>query len=149
MKPSLQIVALLLLATAAGLLQAQPTQKTGSASLEIILVEASNSGRGIDKSLEPYAGNLKRLFRFDSYQQVQRARTQLQLPGSAEVSLKNKTALLINGSNGGPTIQTDLNWKRGNSSLLRTKLRLKKGTPAVLGGPKSSKGNYLLIITRK
>ncbi|MEM1221299.1 MAG: hypothetical protein AAGH40_00940 [Verrucomicrobiota bacterium] len=149
MNRNLPILSLILLTILSGYLSAQPASKSGSASLEIILVEASNSGGGIDRSLQPYAGNLKRLFRFDSYREVQRSQTRLDLPGSTNLSLKNGTTLQIKGSNDGQTLQADLNWKRKGSSLLHTNLRLKKGTPAVLGGPRSKNGSYLLIITRK
>lgn len=148
MKRITHITVILLLALLPIITQAAPSE-SGKAQLQVILVDASNNGTGIDAGLKPYAGNFQRLFRFDSYKQVQRSSAKLSLPGESNVSLSNGTTLAISASNGGPTLLADLEWKRGGSSLLRTRLKLKRGTPAVLGGPRSKNGNYLLIITWK
>ncbi|MGJ8652962.1 MAG: hypothetical protein ACSHX8_06780 [Opitutaceae bacterium] len=148
MKRITHITVILLLALLPSLATAVPSQSV-KAELQIILVEATNKGTGIDAGLKSYASNFQRLFRFDSYTQVQRSSANLSLPGESKVSLNNGTTLAISASNGGPTLLADLEWKRGGSSLLHTRLKLKRGTPAVLGGPRSKDGNYLLIITWK
>lgn len=148
MKRITHITVILLLVILPSIAQAEPSQ-SAKAELQVILVEATNNGKGIDAGLKSYASNFQRLFRFDSYKEVQRSSAKLSLPGESNVSLSNGTTLAISASNGGPTLLADLEWKRGRSSLLHTRLKLKRGTPAVLGGPRSKDGNYLLIITWK
>lgn len=120
-----------------------------SARIEVILVEASNSGSGVDQSLNRYAGTLKRLFKFDSYRQISRNSLRVDLPGEAAGGLGNGTRLAIKASPAdNRTLRTDLNWTRGGKTLLHTRLNLSRSTPAVLGGPRtqSGNGNYLLLV---
>ncbi len=138
------IIAILLLAFSVVIQQAHAQIDRSSAKIELILVAASNQDRGVDKALKPYAGNLKRLFRFDSYQQISRSTATLQLPGQADVQLPQGNRLKIDASATANGITADLNWSAG----IHARLNLKPGTPAVLGGPriKGSDSTYLLIV---
>lgn len=111
---------------------------------DIILVEASNSGDGIDPSLKQYAGTLKRLFRFNSYQKVGSKTASVTTPGTNKVQLANGQTLSIKTQRSQSGISADLNWSAG----IRARLSLRPGKPAVLGGPRTSKGGatYLLIV---
>ena len=122
-----------------------------SAKMEIILVEASNSAKGVDKSLAPYASTLKRLFKFDTYRKASSSRINLDIPGSGSARLGGEGGSLKVSAESlkGNAIRAGLNWTRGNRQLLHTRLQLRKGTPAVLGGPRSGDGSYLLLIIWK
>lgn len=124
-------------------------QAQSTAQLEIRLIEATNQSSQTDPKLAPYANHLKRLFRFDSYQQIQQTTATVKIPGKTNIRLKNGTTLQIQTSGNPKAPQAKLNWMRGDASLLRTQQILKKGTPALLGGPKSPKGNYILLILPK
>ncbi len=120
------------------------------ASIEVILVEASNSGSGVDGSLSRYTGTLKRLFKFDSYQQVSRKNLKIDLPGITQSQIGNGNHLKIEaGSSKNGTLSAGLNWTKNKKTLLRTRLNLNSGKPAVLGGPRSKNGSYLLLIILK
>ncbi len=120
-----------------------------TATIETILVEASNSGEGIDESLESYAPTLRRLFKFDSYRRVDRNRFEIDLPGTEDESIGHGSRLSINARRAdNNTLLADLAWSEKGRTLLHTRLNLRRGTPAVLGGPRSTSGagNYLLIV---
>ena len=130
-------------------LNAATAQNNTSASVEVILIDASNATSGIDGSLKTHANTLERLFKFNSYHEVSRKTTQLPLPGSSSVSLGNGTQLQIKAGANGKKLSADLDWQQGNRTLVHTKLGLSKGKPAVLGGPRSDKGNYLILVIWK
>lgn len=130
-------------------LQTIQAQGTSSASIEVILVEASNSDAGTDASLKPHASTLKRLFNFKSYKQISRKTTKVNLPGEQSLKLGNGTELKISARSGGKQLSADFDWRQGKRSLVHTRLQLNSGKPAVLGGPRSKDGNYLILITWK
>lgn len=150
MKTSMQMKPLLLIILMA-LCSGLPAQaEEGSARVQVILVQASNSDGGVDRSLREYAGNLERLFRFKSYRQSSRQTLRLNVPGEGSVSLAGGQTLTIRsdgGSRGG--LKAEISWKRGSKSLLHTRINLRPGSPAVLGGPRSQDGTWLLILQLK
>lgn len=140
------LLALLTLCLAAA---AAPLQAADSARVSVILVEASNSGSEIDSGLRPYAETLQRLFRFASYRQVGARVLSLQMPGIGAVDLPEGMRLqLESAESDGGALRSNLTWTRGNQRLLHTRITLRPGQPALLGGPPSGKGGgtYLLLL---
>ncbi|MDP4643518.1 MAG: hypothetical protein NWS71_03635 [Opitutales bacterium] len=115
--------------------------------IEVILVKASNGSDGIDPALRSYSNTLERLFRFKSYQQISRDSFKVDVPGKATAKLGQGNRLTIDAQSTRNGIAADLDWSAG----IHARLNLKKGTPAVLGGPKikDGDGTYLLIIRLK
>lgn len=130
-------------------LWATPLQAAGdSARVSVILVEAGNGEGGIDGALRPYAGTLQRLFRFNSYQQLSKGTLRLDVPGTGSVGLAGGQRLTLKAGEAGRGLMAELTWERGGKRLLHTRIQLRPGSPAVLGGPSTGKGgNYLLILT--
>lgn len=121
-----------------------------SARVQVILVQASDAEGGVDKALRSYAGNLNRLFRFKSYRQSSRQTLRLSLPGEGKVSLSGGQTLTVRSdeaSRGG--LKAQISWRKGSKSLLNTRINLRPGSPAVLGGPRSRDGTWLLILQLK
>jgi hypothetical protein len=147
MKTPIRIIFLLITAAVLCNFLAGSLQAAESARVQVILVEASNSGEGVDGSLRQYAGTLQRLFRFKSYKQVTRKSMNLEIPGQGSVSLSGGQSLTLKSSGSKRSVSADLTWSRGSKRLVHTRLQLRPGSPAVLGGPSSgSGGNYLLIL---
>ncbi|NDV63061.1 hypothetical protein G0Q06_11405 [Puniceicoccales bacterium CK1056] len=120
------------------------------ARVQVILVQAGNGEGGVDKALRQYAGNLERLFRFKSYKQSSRQTLRLSVPGEGSVSLAGGQKLTIrSGGGSGSGLKAEISWKRGSKSLLNTRINLRRGSPAVLGGPRSKDGTWLLILQLK
>lgn len=118
------------------------------AAVEVILVKAGNDGEGVDSSLSAYAGTLQRLFRFKSYRQSSRQTLKLDPSGEDSISMAGGQTLTLKGlgpSGGG--LKADIDWRRGSKRLLHTRINLQPGSPAVLGGPRSKEGTWLLILT--
>ncbi|WP_309398920.1 hypothetical protein [Cerasicoccus maritimus] len=125
------------------------SQAQSPAKIEVLLVMASNSGQGVDAQLKPYAGNLQRLFRFNTYQLKDRKVLDMTAPGGRNTNLYGGTDLQLGAeavSDG--KLPINLDWRRGKEKLLRTMVRLNPNTPAILGGPQSTNntGTYLLIV---
>lgn len=139
---------LFLLAALCGLLAAPATALADSARVQVILVEASNGEGGVDSALRPYAGTLQRLFKFKSYDQLSRDNLRLDVPGEGSVGLAGGQRLTLKaGDSGDRGLMAELTWARGSKKLLHTRIQLRPGNPAVLGGPSTGKGGtYLLIL---
>ncbi|MEO0795095.1 MAG: hypothetical protein AAFX93_08035 [Verrucomicrobiota bacterium] len=123
-----------------------------STKVEVILVMASNSGKGVDSSLKPYAGNLQRIFNFNSFQQRDRKTLNISIPGGTSTNLYGGTRLRIGlQAIKDGRLPADIDWSRGRDRLLKTLVRLNPGTPAIVGGPQAedNTGSYLLIINWK
>ncbi|MEX0322084.1 MAG: hypothetical protein AB3N63_07990 [Puniceicoccaceae bacterium] len=147
MKTSLRIFILLAAVVTFCNFTATTLEAAESARVQVILVEASNAEGGVDGSLRRYAGTLQRLFRFNSYKQVTSKSMRLNIPGEGSVSLSGGQSLSLKSSGGSRSgVSAELTWSRGSKRLVHTRLQLRPGSPAVLGGPSSGSGSYLLIL---
>ncbi len=118
-----------------------------TARVEVILVEANNSGKGVDNSLRPYAATLQRLFRFNSYKALSKRSIRAKVPGGGSTSLPGggELSLTVSGSDGRGLV-AEAEWRRGGKRLLHTRIQLRSGSPAVLGGPRTRDGSTQLLI---
>ena len=147
MRLSIRVLFLILTTAAMGGLLKPAPASAENARIEVILVKAGNTEGGVDSALRAYAGTLQRLFRFKSYAQVSRQSIKLDIPGEGGVSLAQDQRLSVRSSESeGRGIKADREWSRGKQRLLRTRIQLNPGNPAVLGGPRSDDGTWLLIL---
>ena len=108
------------------------------ATVRGILVLASNQSGETDRRLAPYEPNLRRILRFESYRFAGEGRAALPVPGKGSVSLGRghkleiETQSLDSGS-----LKAGVTWSDGRRSLMNMVLVLRRGVPAVLGGPSS------------
>lgn len=121
--------------------------QTGSSGLEVILVKAGNGKPGIDAALRPYASTLQRVFRFESYRMAGRKQLQVGSGRESAATFPGGQSLHVRSLDfGNKGMKAEINWKRGGKNLLHTRINLRPGTPAVLGGPKGPEGTWLLIL---
>jgi hypothetical protein len=148
MKPSLNTFVLLPLLALLALAPAhQLAAAEREASIEVLVVRASNGEGGVDSALRGYASNLQRLFRFGSYQQEGRKEVRVKVPGEQRVGLGRDQSLQLRVSpDEGSSLRADVKWQRGDKTLLHTRIQLNPGSPAILGGPRSRDGTHLLIL---
>ncbi|MFH1497181.1 MAG: hypothetical protein ABII82_05075 [Verrucomicrobiota bacterium] len=120
-----------------------------AAKFEAILVVASKDAGKTDPRLAPYAPNLKRLLRFESFQQAGKGRADIGIPGSGTINIGAGQTLNLTTSGdpkSGPRVQ--IKWQQGDRLLMNTGLVLRPGVPAVLGGPATPNGGvYAVILT--
>lgn len=144
------ILTLLFVIAGTGLLS-NAASAAEAAGVQVILVEASNpsDGKGgVDPALREYASTLQRLFRFNSYKQLARRGIRMQVPGEGGTGLPGGQKLVLKATEGGGSgLMAELSWTRGGKRLLHTRIQLRPGQPAVLGGPRSNGGTHLLILT--
>lgn len=146
--PIRNLIPMLLFTAVCGLLAAPATTDAASERVQVILVEASNAEGGVDSSLRAYSGTLQRLFKFKSYKQLSRNSLRLDVPGEGSVGLAGGQKLTLKASDGSKRgLMAELTWARGSKKLLHTRIQLRPGSPAVLGGPSTGRGGtYLLIL---
>ncbi len=134
----------LLLAFLAGLVS---TAHAANASLEGILITASNEAGQTDRRLAPYEPTLRRILRFESYQYVGSDRAQLGVPASGSLTLGNGHELEVTTERTeGQAVHVKVRWTAGGRTLMNTGLVLRGGVPAVLGGPSTGRGGVYAVI---
>lgn len=122
---------------------------TESANIQIILVEASNGDAGVAPSLRAFGPTLQRLFRFNQYREVNRRNLRVAVPGSSTTALGTGQRIELTAAPlEGRALPLELNWTRGSTRLVHTRIQLNPEHPAVLGGPRSESGATLLLIVQ-
>ena len=113
------------------------------------LIFASSQGDGIDPALKAYESNLKRLFKYSSYQLRGKSNARLSIPGKASMSLGggHRVELDAQGSSGNK-VRLSVKWSNQRRMLLNTTINQDRGKPIILGGPSSpsQNGNLILVL---
>ena len=110
-----------------------------------ILVAASNEKRDSDPRLAQYEPTLRRMLRFESYRFVGSGAGRAEAPGEMTMSIGQGHRLEVTvESIKGAEIRVRVSWIDGDRTLMNTGLALRRGVPAVLGGPKS--GDEVLAV---
>jgi hypothetical protein len=123
------------------------TVRAESASLEGILITASNQPGQTDRRLAQYEPTLRRILRFESYHYVGGDSTTLNVPSSGTLSLGDGHEIEITTERSdGRAVHVKVRWSAGGRTLMNTGLVLRSGVPAVLGGPSTGNGNEVYAV---
>lgn len=136
----------LLLAVLGGL--ALAARAADRASLQGILISASNESGQTDRRLAAYEPTLRKILRFESYKHLGADSASLDVPATGTLSLGNGHELVVTTeSSDGKSIHVKVRWNAGGRTLMNTGLTLRPGVPAVLGGPSTgNKGEVYAVI---
>jgi hypothetical protein len=118
------------------------------ASLEGILISASNEPGQTDRRLAAYEPTLRKILRFESYKHLGDDRASLAVPAAGSLSLGDGHELAVTTESAdGKSIHVKVRWTAGGRTLMNTGLTLRPGVPAVLGGPSTgNKGEVYAVI---
>ena len=147
MKTIRLILPLFALAATCGL--AATSRAADRATVQGILISASNDKGQTDSRLSSYEPTLRRILRFESYRFLGEGSASMAVPEHGEISLGNGHQLEIDTERAdGSSIHIKVRWTAGGSTLMSTGLVLRPGVPAVLGGPGTGKGGdvYAVIL---
>lgn len=119
------------------------------ASVQAILITASNEPGKTDPRLARHEPTLRRILRFESYHFIGQGSTQLAVPGEGRINLGQGQHLEITADEVSRGLRLRVTWKQGGRTLMETGLSLHAGVPAVLGGPATGKNDevYAVIVT--
>ena len=121
--------------------------RAAEASVQGILITASNEAGKTDRRLAAYEPTLRRILRFESYHYVGEDTARLKVPATGSLSMGDGHELEITTEHAdGKSVQVKVRWTSGGRSLMNTGLTLRPGVPAVLGGPSTSKGEVYAVI---
>jgi len=123
-------------------------QAAGRASLQGILITASNEAGQTDRRLAPYEPTLRRILRFESFRFLGEDSTSLDVPASGSLSVGDGHQLEVTTERSDDNaIHAKVRWTAGGRTLMNTGLVLRPGVPAVLGGPSTgNKGEVYAVI---
>lgn len=141
MKLKLMFFTLAVLAIASAGFAADAVQARG------ILVAASNEKRDSDSRLAQYEPTLRRVLRFESYRFLGSGSTRAEANSDARMSIgQGHSVELAVESIKGDQIRARVRWLDGDRTLMNTVLVLRRGVPAVLGGPARGGGDDVLAV---
>ncbi len=122
-------------------------QRGGGTAIRGVLVTASRTPGNTDERLKPYEATLRRILRFESFQFVGEGRTSMATPGQASLLIGPGHRLeLQTEASDDDRLRVQVNWSERGRSLMRTGLALRRGVPAVLGGPARGEGEVYAVI---
>jgi len=124
------------------------TRAAERASLQGILISASNESGQTDRRLAQYEPTLRRILRFESYRFLGDDRASLDVPASGSLSLGDGHQLAIATERSDDSaIHVKVRWIANGRTLMNTGLVLRPGVPAVIGGPSTgNKGEVYAVI---
>ena len=119
-----------------------------SASIQGLLITASNEPGQTDRRLAAYESTLRRILRFETFHLVGDDTANLELPSSQSMSLGDGHQLEVTAERSdGKSLHVKVRWTVGGRTLMNTGLALRSGVPAVLGGPATgNKGEVYAVI---
>lgn len=117
-------------------------------TVRAILVSASREAGETDRALARYEATLRRILRFESFQQLGSGRDRTDLPGEGSLGIGQGQRLHFRAEDAGNgRVRLQLEWAGDSRTFMRTGLVLRSGVPAVLGGPSRPDGGvYALIV---
>lgn len=134
----------LLLALALGLLT---HLRAENASIEGLLISASNARGETDARLAPYEATLRRVLRFESFKLLGDASTALSPGNTRTLTLGHGHEVEIEASDAdGKSIRVKVRWSANGRPLMNTGLSLRPGVPAVLGGPSGGRPGEVYAV---
>lgn len=117
------------------------------ASIQGILITASNEPGKTDARLAEYEPTLRRILRFESYHFVGEDSARLAIPAEGSLSLGDDHQLEVaTEKSEGRSLGVKVRWTRAGHTLMNTGLALRPGVPAVLGGPAGRSGEVYAVI---
>ncbi|MBL9216579.1 MAG: hypothetical protein JNG83_13965 [Opitutaceae bacterium] len=119
------------------------------ASVQAILLTASNEQGESDRRLSAYEPTLRRILRFQSYRFVGQGSASVAVPGSGDVSLGRGHHLEVEAERSdGRSLHVKVRWIGEGRTFMNTGLVLRPGVPAVLGGPSTGREDevYAVIV---
>ncbi len=124
------------------------TARAERASVEGILITASNEAGQTDRRLAPYEATLRRILRFESFRQVGTGRASVDIPANGTLSLGDGHELELEAeASDGKGVHLKVRWTADGRTLMNTGLALRPGVPAVLGGPSTgNKGDVYAVL---
>ena len=115
--------------------------------LEVKVIIASNKPGDIDSSLENLIKELKKVFRYSSYQLLGRSKLILKSNKKGSVSLpENRVMTIIPKGVRGDRVELELEILKDKSIIFQTVIKLKNRSSITIGGPEYQGGNLLFNI---
>ena len=133
---------------ALALLGPVPARAADVVSFDAMLILANNDGAPLDRRLDQFGNQLRRIFKFEYFKHLGEGRTQVSLPSEFEVDLGSGQVLKVKASGSGDRVRAEVEWVGDGKSKLKTTVNMKKGAHAILGGvpDKDKKGTLIVAL---
>lgn len=122
-----------------------PKAAKKSASVQAILITASNKKGGVDPKLAAYAAHLKRVFPFDTFRYSGEGAASLPNGGHATINLSGGQRLELE-DDPDTGIRMKVYWMVGSEVVVSTTLTLNAGIPAALARRPAGDGDVPIVL---
>lgn len=122
-----------------------PKAARKAASVEAILITASNKKGGVDPKLAAYAAHLKRNFPFDTFRHSGGGGASLPSGGRATINLPGGQRLELE-DDPDTGIRLKVYWMVGSEVVISTTLTLNPGIPAALARRPADDGDVPIVL---
>lgn len=118
--------------------------------VEATLIRASNADAPKDARLNRFEPNLRRIFRFKSYQHYGGGEASASAPSTAAINLGhgNRVKVTIQSAEGN-RVEAGINWQGPAGTVLNTSVGMSRGVPVILGGGQQDGGTMIIAITAR
>lgn len=125
-------------------------QAAEGASVQALLISASNQKGGSDARLAAYETTLRRNLPFNTFRLDGEGTAAISAGKSASLALGRGHKLELQSEGGGGGIRLKVQWLNGTKVVMNTTLTLQPGVPAVLGRRGGDEGEVpvVLVIAR-
>lgn len=117
-------------------------------SLKAVMIYASNEPGKKDPRLSGVEPQLRKLFRFERYQQSGYGQSSVVLPGNANVTLGqgHKLDIKVSKTKEGK-VRAEVRWTRNGEKLMSTAYVLNRKDSTLIGGPSHDKGKLIVLLS--
>lgn len=117
-------------------------------SLDVQVVHASSGKTFVDPTLVSLREKLVRLFNYSSFEIISRARKQAQKGETARFSIPgNRNMHIVPVDASGDVVRLDVMIGGVQSSLVKTALKMERGSIVIVGGPEFQSGVLIILIS--
>ncbi len=119
------------------------------ASVEAMLIHASDRPAPLDIRMEKVEYRLRRIFGFEHYRFMGKTSAIIHPPAQVRLEIHEDYVLHINATSSNDRVRAQVRWMQDRESLLSTSVAQRRGIPVILGGPPHEGGTLILILTFK
>lgn len=119
-----------------------------SVSLDVQVVHASSESSFVDPTLVSLKEKLLKLFNYSSFEIISKMRKEVKKGEAARFSIPGDRSMdIVHVDSSGEAVRLDVKIGGERSSVVRTALKMERGSIVMVGGPEFKSGVLIILIS--